>query len=299
MGDSWLSPQFLGELDGPVREAFAALDESVLEVLLQSTYDAARAQWPAIDVDASVYIRHLAASLDGAEPDTSLASVQTTDLYLACACAHGDPTAIGTLEREFVSTLDAALRSTGLDAHAADDVKQTVREHMLVGKDGVPGISNYRGRGKLRSWMRAVSLRQAMMHMRGKRETPVGDEALAGLPAIANDAELAPWKDEYAAAFRSAFEAAITEDLDENERNLLRQHHLDRLSIDALASLYRVHRATAARWVAAARDKLHAGVRKRITAQLAIASDELDSALRLARSRFDVSIHRLLGGGRT
>jgi RNA polymerase sigma-70 factor (ECF subfamily) len=117
------------------------------------------------------------------------------------------------------------------------------------------------------------------------------DDALATL-AIADDAQLTPWKQQYAAAFRTAFAQTIAS-LDDQQRTLLRQHHLDRLTVDDLARLHQVHRATAARWVAAAREKLLAGIRKHMMNELAISGGELDSALRLARSQLDVSIHRL------
>jgi len=223
--------------------------------------------------------------------------MQAADLYLACACAHGDPAAVAILERDYIAGLDAPLRATGLGAHAVDEVRQRVRELLLVGSDDVPAIASYRGKGHLRSWVRAVAVRQAMQHFRGVRETPVDDSALAELPDVAGDAQLAPWKQQYAVAFREAFEQAVNA-LSEHDRLLLRQHHLDQLSVDELATLHKVHRATAARWVAATRAALLAGVRTRMIARLGITGGELDSALRLARSQLDISIHRLLGGKR-
>jgi RNA polymerase sigma-70 factor (ECF subfamily) len=259
-------------------------------------FDAGRAAFPDVTLDAPSYMRHLARIVDENE-DSTLSTLHASDLYLACACALGDPAAVAILERDFISTLEAPLRSTGLDRDGADDVRQRVREMLLVGKDDVPGIATYRGRGQLRSWMRAVAVRQAMTHFRGKRETPVDDAELAGLADVTADAMLSPWKRQYATAFREAFEVAV-KGLTEHDRMLLRQHHLDQLSIDELATLHRIHRATAARQVAAARVALLDGVRARMIEKLAISGGELDSALRLARSQLEVSIHRLLGGKR-
>jgi len=291
--DAWLSPLFLSDIEPRLHAAFEASD---LETFLANAYAAGCAAWPRIEVDPARYVRHLAAVLDETDPEIvqTLRSLQVGDLYLACACVYGNSTAISTLERDFIANLEAPLRSTGLDAHGADEVKQRVREFVLVGAHGIPGVANYRGRGQLRSWLRAVALRQAMGEFRGRRPASGGDEVLQAIPAIAENAELAPWKEQYADAFRIAFEQAIAA-LDERQRNLLRQHHIDRLSIDALATLYRIHRATAARWVAAARSALVAGVRERVVQQLAISGSDLDSALRLVRSQLDVSIHRLLG----
>ncbi len=292
--ERWLSPLFLGDLEPGARARFEAIAEPELEGLLLAAFEGGRSSWPGIAVDVERYVRHLASVLD---EETTMQSLHTSDLYLACACVDGDAAALATLERDFIGTLAPALRSTGLDAAATDDVTQKVREMVLVGSEGVPGIANYRGRGQLRSWLRAVALRNAMMEFRGRREAPLGDDALAAMPAVADDAQLAPWKAQYAAAFRTAFAETIAT-LDERQRTLLRQHHLDRLSVDALASLHKVHRATAARWVASAREALLAGIRERMVKLLAISGSELDSALRMARSQLDVSIHRLFDGKR-
>jgi RNA polymerase sigma-70 factor (ECF subfamily) len=296
--ERWLAPIFLGELEPQLR-ASASANEAELETQLAAHVETGKLTWPAVVLADEAFARHLASVLEETDLDAAaaLSALHAGDLYLACACAHGDPAAVAIVD-EIVDSMGAPLRSTGLDAPSADDVKQQIREHLFVGAHGVPGIASYRGRGQLRSWMRAVAVRQAMLHFRKRRETPVEDHALEGMQELANDPQLAPWKEQYAAAFRVAFEHAI-EALDDRKRTLLRQHHLDRLSIDALAKLYRVHRATAARWVAGAREELLAGVRERMSRELAIARSEIDSALRLARSQLDLSLHRLLGQRKT
>jgi RNA polymerase sigma-70 factor (ECF subfamily) len=293
--EGWLSSLFLGELQPSHRAQFEPL--AALDFKLASMFDAGRSAFPSVALEAPTFMRHLASIVDEEVDAPALDALHAPDLFLACACAHGEPNAVAIFERQFISTLDAPLRSTGLDAHAVDDVRQRVRELLLVGSEGLPGIVTYRGRGQLRSWLRAVAVRQAMMHFRGRRETPADDSALEGMTGIDADAQLAPWKQQYAAAFREAFEDAVKA-LSDEERMLLKQHHLDQLTVDELATLNKVHRATAARWVAAARASLLAGVRERMIAKLSISGGELDSALRLARSQLDVSIHRLLGGKR-
>lgn len=66
-------------------------------------------------------------------------------------------------------------------------------------------------------------------------------------------------------AFQLAFRDAVNA-LTSRERNLLRYHYLSDLSIDQIGTLYHVHRATAARWVAQARERLISDTRKRSTA---------------------------------
>ena len=78
------------------------------------------------------------------------------------------------------------------------------------------------------------------------------------------------------------------------ERTLLKQQIVDGLGIDELGALYEVHRATAARWVAAAREKLLLRTRRAFMVRVRISSDECESIMRMVRSQLDVSLHRRL-----
>jgi RNA polymerase sigma-70 factor (ECF subfamily) len=289
-----LSTLFLAELAPDLRSRFEAVPDRELESALAAAFDTGVRAWPGIDVDPARFVCHVASHVDG---DAALTALQSADVYLAIACIDGNKLALATFDREMLAPVAPAVHSTGLDAAGADEVLQTVRMQILVGNDGIPGIANYSGRGQLRSWVRAVALRRAIDMFRARRETPVDDDALAAMPALAHDAELAPWKHQYAEAFRAAFATAVAR-LDERQRTLLRQHHVDQLSIDDLARLHKVHRATVARWIAAARESLLADIREQMIEQLSIAGSELDSALRIARSQLGISIHRLYGGNR-
>jgi RNA polymerase sigma-70 factor (ECF subfamily) len=94
---------------------------------------------------------------------------------------------------------------------------------------------------------------------------------------------------DFEAAFRRTFEALAPRD-----RTLLRYQVIDRLGIDRIATIYGIHRATAARWVAHAREALVEGVRRTLQAQFHIGTEELDSLLRLVQSRLELSLQLLL-----
>ena len=79
------------------------------------------------------------------------------------------------------------------------------------------------------------------------------------------------------------------------ERNLLKQSVLFGATVDDLGALYKVHRATAARWIAAAREHLVEETRQRMIAHLRIGPAEYDSILELIHSQLDVSVSRVLG----
>ena len=97
----------------------------------------------------------------------------------------------------------------------------------------------------------------------------------------------------YRSEFKAAFVAAIAE-LTPRARTLLRYHLIDRLSIDKIAAIYDVHRATAARQLAKAKETVIRATQRCLQQRLKLDSDELTSVLRLVEGNVDVSVGRLL-----
>ncbi len=89
-------------------------------------------------------------------------------------------------------------------------------------------------------------------------------------------------------AFREALGA-----LPSRSRAVLRHHYVQGESIDVIARRYGVHRSTAARWVASARQLLVTETRRRVRETLHIPERELDSLMDLVASRIDVSLNQL------
>jgi RNA polymerase sigma-70 factor (ECF subfamily) len=117
-------------------------------------------------------------------------------------------------------------------------------------------------------------------------------EAAELLPA-ADDPELEYLRTQYVSEFKRALGDAF-DLLPMRERNLLRQHYLDGLTIEAVARLHRVHRATAARWLADAREVVLVNVRKQMRLRCSLSDVELESLVSAVRDRFDLSISRVL-----
>jgi RNA polymerase sigma-70 factor (ECF subfamily) len=118
-------------------------------------------------------------------------------------------------------------------------------------------------------------------------ELPVDDDALFDRLAPPNDPALSAIKRDGAIAFKTAFIAALGE-LERRERTALRLHLLDGLTIDDIAPLYEVHRATVARWISTAKQAVLARTRKRLMQDLRLGADEVDSLIRLVQSRIDL-----------
>ena len=282
----------------PAQVRAPTVDAAVLEAALVAVVSTARARYPGIKVPDASYVRHLAARLDPELPvETALAELRTEDLLLACGCAAGDRAAIALMESECIRGARGALGKRAIPSEIAEEANQNVRERLLVG-DGTPKVLEYDGRGDLKSWVRVVVVREAIyLSKRGKKEVPLSFDLLA-LPASQDDPEVAYFKAHYRAEYKEAFEAAV-EELTSRERALLRQQVVLGMSVDEIGVVYQVHRATAARWVQAARDELLAKARLQLAIRLNLPRAEIESIVRLIESQLVMSMGRLLKATQT
>jgi RNA polymerase sigma-70 factor (ECF subfamily) len=260
----------------------------LMQEALHALYACGREAWPAVDLDLDTFSERAARHLrDGPFDD-----VRATDLYLAIACAVGIDPAILVFDRHFLSRLEPALIRRGHAPTAAAEVVQAVRVRFLVGDTGVaPKIAEYNGRGSLAAWLHVTSFRLAISADRRRRKETSVDELALVLGSAGPELELLrlQFRRELESAFRTTFEA-----IGPQQRNLLRYQVIDRLGIDRIAALYGVHRATAARWIAHARDALFGGVRRAMQDRLHLSVAELESLFRQVRSELEISLRWLL-----
>ena len=97
----------------------------------------------------------------------------------------------------------------------------------------------------------------------------------------------------YQTHYEEALRAALAT-LDAKERNLLRMHVVDGLTVDRIGLVYQVHRATAARWVQSVRGKLLDHIYRSLGERLQLSAAELDSLTALVHSQLRVSLTGLL-----
>jgi RNA polymerase sigma-70 factor (ECF subfamily) len=256
---------------------------------------AARLAWPTVELAPDQFADHLARHVPRGVPIASaLDQMHTADLYLAHACALGDRNAVLAFEQHCLPGLDHTLSQYRASSDLVAEVKQRVRERALVSDAGPPRIARFSGRGDLRSWVRVMAVREALgLLRRSRREASLDDDTLLhGLVGPA-DAELEHAKAHYVEQFKQAFSAALR-GLSARDQTLLRQHVIDGLTIDQLGALYHVHRATAARNLERARRAVLVATRARLAAVLEVKPSELDSILRLIRSRVEVTLRWLV-----
>jgi RNA polymerase sigma-70 factor (ECF subfamily) len=248
----------------------------------QAIAEQAAASWPGVAADAQA-LQRAAARVD-AEP-------VHPDLLLAELAVRGNEAAIATLHRLIDAVVPVALARSRVPSSWRDEVGQRLRTRLLVAEDGQPHLLRYAGRGPLRAWLKVAALRTGLDLLRRQGKEQTLQDAVVG--AAVDDPELEYLRRHYADRFKAALEAALAE-LPAKDRRLLKLRVLDELNIDEIGALHGVHRATAARWLEAAREGLGRGVRERLEAELAVDREQLDSILRLIRSRLDLSLHRRL-----
>jgi RNA polymerase sigma-70 factor, ECF subfamily len=293
ISDSLLDSLLVAQLEVPRRSALAGIEN--LAQILADQYATGAAAWPTVTLTQEQFIEHLARRINSrsAEPaDRVLVTMPAADLYLVAACSDNDAAALTAFRDAFIPTLLQALGKLALAPATIDETVQRVLVMLFVGDGGPPQILGYGGKGTLRSWLRSIAIRTGRRLAGVELDSSPGDDDLAELPAAVGDPELELLRARYSDQVRIAFAAAFAE-LSERERNVLRQYHIDGLTIDQLAGLYQVNRATTARWVAGARLAIVTRTRKHLVEQFGIAATEVDSSIRLVRSQLAVSVRDL------
>ena len=273
----------------------AQVDAAALERALASIVAAARASWPQVRVDEVAWIRALAVlapeTIDQARP---LGTILADDHYLAFACAHGDRAAITICDAMLVREAGFAADGTRMHESVRDEATQIVRETMFVGRAGrPPAIADYAGRGALRSLLRVAVSRELVRIAKAQSRAVSLEDQLVADASFGDDPALEALKEKYRAELADAFRTALTK-LPARDRTLLRYQLVDGLTIDEIGSIYKVHRATAARWLAQIRDDLVERTRAFVGAALGVDTAEAASIVRLVQSQLDVSVIRHL-----
>lgn len=259
---------------------------------MSALLDVVHAAWPEIRLDDADFVRFLAERLSPPCSAAEVAKLYGGDLFLACACARGDAAALRRLDGSFLSSLPQSLRRIDPSPGFTDEVVQLVRRRLLLGDGGRrPRIFDYGGRGSLSGWLRVLATRTALNLRESARPMEVLDSATENdVIAGALGPEQALIKGQLRAHFRDAFGRAFGS-LSLEERNLLRLHLVEGLSIDRLAVMFQIHRSTAARRIERVRLLLLERIRVDLVNAAGIPKSQLDSALKLVLSGLDLSLH--------
>jgi RNA polymerase sigma-70 factor (ECF subfamily) len=264
-------------------------DRQALEVALRGALDAARRAFPRAVLKDALAVKHIAARLPvDCDPKDLATVLRVPELLLAAACAEGDERAIEAFDDLFLRPAAEALVRSGQNSGETDEALQMLRERLFV--VGVK-IRDFSGRGSLAAWTRVSLARQLTSLQRSVgRGVPLGDAA-DRLPDI--DPELAVIRRRYGDTFRVALEDAFRS-LDPDQRNVLRLHFVEGLSLDRIAPILQVSRATVGRRVLEAKASLLRAVVELLGERLQATPSEVESLLAVVRSGLYASLTGLL-----
>lgn len=265
-----------------------------LEDTLATVLSIAADRWPQIRLQSEDFLpflaRRMPAELVAAE---ELFDLEVGDLYLLCAYERRDAQAVVALETNYMARVEAGLARFGATRPMIEDIRQVLHQRLLTAERGVPGSLRYHGKGALVRWMYVSATRTALDVWRKSVKVAPLEDAHLERAVLGEDHEVAYLKLRYRAEFKEAFQAAFAT-LSKRDRNVLRYYILDQLNIEQMGAIYRVHRATVARWIAAARQHLLVETRSAMLAKIQSNQATFESVMRLIESELEVSMRRLL-----
>jgi RNA polymerase sigma-70 factor (ECF subfamily) len=278
----------------------AELEQSPeLERALGTFVRAGHCAYPDLALDDSALLACLAKVLgSGPVGAGALERLCAADFRLAMACAAEQPRAVAEFRRRFDDVIRRAAMRVRSDPDFVEEARQRVYERLLVRTPNAqPRIAAYAGRGVLEVWVRVAASRLSLdlaQCDQGKVEAADSQlEQLAKGVLSEHDPELFAMKQEHIGVFRQVFGEAM-ETLTSEERVVLRLKLLEGVNIDRIGVMFNVHRATVARWISRAQEKLAAELRSRLAARLDLSESELSSLIRLVDSQLDVSLSHWL-----
>jgi RNA polymerase sigma-70 factor (ECF subfamily) len=231
----------------------------------------------------------------GDDVESYLAHCHLAELAVARTASRGNAFAIAELERTHRALLDSVCNRFAGPGHSRDDLMQILRSKLFVAEpDRRPRIAEYDGRGSLAGWLRVLAVREFIDLTRRKdrtRELAMTDTT----PELIEPRDLAleTIKAEYRGAVAQALVDAARR-LEPGDRHLLRQHLVAGLTIDQLAAVLGIHRATAARRIARAREQLATVARTLVAERLALGDTDLGEIFSMVASKLDLTIRRML-----
>jgi RNA polymerase sigma-70 factor (ECF subfamily) len=260
-----------------------------LEARLRALVESARSAWPTVALDDATFIAHVAAHLpEGDGAASALDALHSADLYLACACAQRLPSAIVAFEREHLARVEKTVRRIDSRRDFVDDVRQALRERLLVGAPA--RIAMYSGSGPLHGWVRVAGTRLALNTLRAaKRRADLHPDATPERD-LERDLVNGHYSAEVEVSFRKAFAR-----LPEEYRELLRLHYLDGWTQERIAEQHRLDRSTLSRRLSAARRFLLSAARGELQRLVpAMTTASRDSLLMALRSQIDLNLESML-----
>jgi len=266
---------------------------AAVETALTRALDQASEEWPDVALERQAFVRHVAGCVkDTADPAAELARLALVDLVLAAACLQRVPGALAAFEALYRPPVVRGLRRQQSDGDLEQEIWQSLCTRLFVGgpANEEPGIATYRGRSPLRPFVIVCAQRLRLNRKRQDRVRHHLADRLAREPiADSRGPELSLVRERYREPFEAALRDALAE-LPGPERTMLKMRLVNHASTSRMGKLFRVSPATISRRLSAARDAVWAAVTARLTRELGLVTEDVESLTRALASQVDVAI---------
>ena len=322
-----MSTRFVTHLDDALGSCAADIDALYARcVEAAPNYGVSRADFEAalrVGVDKYLFDR----AGDGATPSLDeirqfLGEIQSTDLYLALACARGNEHAWWNFDQEYrryIERIARHLASAEADAEEViDHVYVELYGTRVVDSERQSKFATYTGRGTLRGWLRTIVWHAVVdLHRARHDEISIDDWSESG----GESQDRPGWRVEeqdgeevmveriarrrYAAAIVAALDAALAT-LGDHEKLLLLYYHVENLKLREIARLVeepasplrrwfqrqskrrvripdsRVHESTVMRWLEKVYEKALGQFRVELSQKAGLSPAEIDICMQIA-----------------
>jgi RNA polymerase sigma-70 factor (ECF subfamily) len=265
----------------------AALDPDFARLL-----ERGRRAWPTLTLAPETFGTRLARhAKQTSDPSQFLASVHAEDFYLACGVVEQDRAALECFEQHFMTQVGEYVLRVTVDHDLVTEVRQRLRQAIVVGDPPPPKLLEYSGKGALGGWIRIMAIRTALNLLRGKGLSD--EEASEVEPRVVMDPELAFVKAQAQHLFREAFLRAL-DSLPVQERSLLRLHYVEGLTMDQLSRMYKTPRSTIARRVNEVRQAILEATEQLLRDGHRLSTSEVQSLIHGAASHLQLTLSKFL-----
>ena len=262
------------------------------------------------------------ADITADEVKSFLGEIQTTDLFMALACADGSERAWWEFDQQHRAYLERVARHLASTETNAQDVIDTVYVELygtrVVDGARVSKFATYSGRGSLRGWLRTVIWHSLVdLHRTSHDEVSldamteaVGEgytQASFAEPSLGGENEMLDelTRSRYRAGTLAAIEKAFGS-LDDHEKLLLLYYHVENLKLREIAKLVeaetsplrgwfqrksanrennpssRIHESTIMRWLEKTYQKVLRAFRAELVDTLKLKDEEIEICMQLA-----------------
>jgi RNA polymerase sigma-70 factor (ECF subfamily) len=251
----------------------------------QRAFVLGKTAWPSIELRSDELVEFM--RRNAIDPNASAEILQ--DVFLACACGHGEPTALRCFRERYFHVVAAAVRSFDSSQEFAGEIYQRLSEALFVrGPSTEAKIQGYKGQGPLAGFVRTAA-RRIGLRMSAAAARFQGEEALVQQFSQVSELDATLLKLQCRQAINRALCIALRQ-LPRRERLILRMNLVEKVSTTRIAAMYKVSQPTVSRWIQRSAQTIHETVKELVCDELDVDTRELESLLSLVRSQIEITI---------